>query len=688
MAPLIKNWAPALCGVLALTGSAYGRVRVEDLQTDLTILVHNDLYGAGSTRSDGVIMLSAKKTRKEAKEACEALGEKLWNPTEENKGQDFLSYLNFPGRNGSSNRYWVHGKNDERDLCRTINGKGIFEEIDCKLGRSALCTDTAPFTGPEGADNSQQYRTTVKTGDQRITGFRDKVSFRFQGVRYADKPERFTYPNMHQGNGTVQALDYSPSCYSPLCAFMGNCSEDCLFLNIYTPFLPFDGKCKQKLRPVLLYIHGGAFVIGTGGDPLYDGSQMASRGDVVVVTINYRLGPLGFMTLDDNKTKGNFAIADQIAALDWIRQHIQDFGGDPTKITISGQSAGGASVRALAQSPKAAGKFAAGISMSNLGGLNYATTYSHYFTLAEHNEQISKPLLNEVGCGNAADKLACLRAIDPMVLATLPDHLTARYIVVDNDIIVHQELPLDGTGNVAKVPMIMGYMQDDGPAFIGYPETTDVEAELWKVNFNGTLIVNSGLFPTPSGPNATWNVFNVTGRVTTDAEFRCLDGATAYAADKNSVFPAVYHYDWARTYQITGYNPNPPTCEAPKTAEMPDGDPTLPHFRCHCGELHYIFGNLVQNGRPIRDQIDIPFSQFSLDTWTSFVRTHNPNPDSEFLTARGYTNTTNIISTYGEWAPFNWENPQVRKMDYPPRTITIEDQPQCNLFDLPLSYYL
>ena len=110
---------------------------------------------------------------------------------------------------------------------------------------------------------------------------------------------------------------------------------------------------------------------------------MASRGDVVVVTINYRLSTLGFLALEDGQTNGNFGLADQVAALDWVRQYITAFGGDPNRITIFGQSAGAGSVRALLGSPQAIGKFAAAIPMSNLAGSDYATTYSLYYTIPE-----------------------------------------------------------------------------------------------------------------------------------------------------------------------------------------------------------------------------------------------------------------------------------------------------------------
>lgn len=141
-------------------------------------------------------------------------------------------------------------------------------------------------------------------------------------------------------------------------SFLGNqtthMSEDCLTLNIWSPGT--DG----KKRPVLVWIHGGAFISGSGSSPLYDGTSFAKNGDLVVVTINYRLGILGFLHLaelggDGYQNSGNCGILDQIAALKWVKENIAAFGGDPDQVTIFGESAGAMSVGVLLASPKAKG---------------------------------------------------------------------------------------------------------------------------------------------------------------------------------------------------------------------------------------------------------------------------------------------------------------------------------------------
>jgi para-nitrobenzyl esterase len=156
--------------------------------------------------------------------------------------------------------------------------------------------------------------------------------------------------------------------------------EDCLYLNVWTPGL--DG----GRRPVLAWIHGGAFILGAGSQPLYDGSALARRGDVVVVTINYRLGALGFLHLKERcgeriPATGNEGILDQIAALQWVRDEIAAFGGDPANVTIFGESAGAMSCATLLGTPRARGLFHRAILQS--GSANYVSCREDAARIAE-----------------------------------------------------------------------------------------------------------------------------------------------------------------------------------------------------------------------------------------------------------------------------------------------------------------
>ena len=194
----------------------------------------------------------------------------------------------------------------------------------------------------------------------------------FRGVRYAQAPLgqlRFRPPQPAETwQGVRDALEFGPIAPQQpipmLEALLPSVdqpqSEDCLYLNVWTPGVD-DGA-----RPVMVWIHGGAFTIGSGSEAAYDGANLARRGDVVVVTINYRLGALGFLNLP-SLGGTNFGMRDQTLALRWVQENIASFGGDPGNVTIFGESAGGMSVGSQMASPEAAGLFQKAIPQSGAG---------------------------------------------------------------------------------------------------------------------------------------------------------------------------------------------------------------------------------------------------------------------------------------------------------------------------------
>ena len=235
---------------------------------------------------------------------------------------------------------------------------------------------------------------------------------------------------------------------------------------------------------------------------------------------------------------------------------------------------------------------------------------------------------------------------------------------------------------------MMGTMRDDGAAFIGYPTTTNITQALTADFFPASTIEGSNDFPAPAGPNATLNIFNVTARVATDTELRCIDQASAYSAALHGVLPSVYYYEFNRSYQTPGFDPNAPTCDAPKTADHPFGDPSdSEYFKCHSGELYYEFGTILRNNLAIRDELDIPFSQVILDHWTAFGRTYNPNPDPAYLKARGYYNTANEVAVAGQWAKVDAAAPTLRQLQWTSNQIPFKEGAQCAVLGFPLDYY-
>jgi para-nitrobenzyl esterase len=233
-------------------------------------------------------------------------------------------------------------------------------------------------------------------------------------------------------------------------------SEDCLFLNVWTP------SCDGAKRPVMVWIHGGAFATGAGSIGLYSGKNLATVGDVVVVTINYRLSSLGFLRLTDITngripSTGAEGIADQITALSWVRDNIAAFGGDPGNVTIFGESAGAMSVACLLASPKARGLFHKAISQSGT---------AHIARPREHANKVTEVFLSHLGIAandlERAPVAALLKAQADLTAEVDnkqdPHKLGAMALqpVVDGDVLPLRPIEAVRAGSAAGVPLIAG----------------------------------------------------------------------------------------------------------------------------------------------------------------------------------------------------------------------------------------
>jgi para-nitrobenzyl esterase len=233
----------------------------------------------------------------------------------------------------------------------------------------------------------------------------------FRGIPYAAPPvglRRFLPPVREAAwDGVRDATRFGPESAqldTPIARALGSpgaaSSEDSLFLNVWTP------ACDDAQRPVMVWIHGGAYVFGSGSVPWYDGTRFAQHGDVVVVTINYRLGALGFLHLADAfgaelAGSGNAGILDQIAALEWVRDCIAAFGGNPRDVTVFGESAGGNSVATMLAMPTARGLFHKAIAQSAAGA---------WVSTRERAADVARRTIDELG----------VRARDVDALRALP----------------------------------------------------------------------------------------------------------------------------------------------------------------------------------------------------------------------------------------------------------------------------
>ncbi|CAH2247888.1 jg12247 [Pararge aegeria aegeria] len=204
-------------------------------------------------------------------------------------------------------------------------------------------------------------------GEQKWTITGDKLYNSFKGIPYAAPPIgkfRFKAPQpAPYWKGIRNATEYGNVCpqYDVLRSALTPGSEDCLFMNVYTTCMN-----PSSLLPVLVVVHGGKFIWGSGNDDIYGPDFIVDSSDIVMVTFNYRIDHLGFLSLDTAEAPGNAGMKDQIAALRWVKRNIKNFGGDPNRVTIMGESSGAMSVTYLALSPMSQGLFQRVISMSGV----------------------------------------------------------------------------------------------------------------------------------------------------------------------------------------------------------------------------------------------------------------------------------------------------------------------------------
>ncbi len=294
----------------------------------------------------------------------------------------------------------------------------------------------------------------------------------FRGVAFAQPPVgdlRWRPPvAVDAWNGTRAATEFGPACWqarnadnSPYARGELPRSEDCLTLNLWT-----EARVGER-RPVMVWFHGGGHSSGTGSATIFDGTAMAKKG-VVMVTANYRLGPLGFLAHpaltaeSPQQASGNYGILDHIATLEWVRDNIAAFGGDPGNVTIFGQSAGSWSVCVLQASPLAAGLFHKAIGHS--GGCfgapraHLAKTGGAATAVSGHDAGLA--IAAELGVeGEGADAAAALRAAEPEAVLTAG---RGTGVVVDGWVLPDLPGAIFAAGDQNDVPVIVGSMSDEG----------------------------------------------------------------------------------------------------------------------------------------------------------------------------------------------------------------------------------
>ncbi|MGA5537695.1 carboxylesterase/lipase family protein [Mycolicibacterium nivoides] len=431
----------------------------------------------------------------------------------------------------------------------------------------------------------------------------------FAGIPYAAAPVgalRFAAPAPAPGwPGERDATRSGPRCIQDPDSDPergANSAEDCLSLNVWTP------PVSAEKRPVMVWIHGGAFAGGSGD--IYDAGRLAARGGVVVVTVNYRLGTLGFLAhpaLGAGGDVGNYGLADQQAALRWVRDNIADFGGDPEKVTVAGESAGGMSVCDHLVSPGSAGLFRAAILMSApcqaQAGLAAATPRSLDYAAA-------------AGCPDPATAGACLRAL-PVDALRKPvwyfnigsDELTGP--VTGSALIPQPPLAAFGTDRAERVPVLIGTTRDEFTLFValrylrqGQRYMTGDYPRLLADTFGADAAAVGAHYPI----DRYGGVAQAYSAAVTDGAFACVSDRMAGELSRTG---PVYAYEFN--------DRSAPAPEVMRTLPFPVG-------ASHSLELRYLFD---VGGAPPLNPAQQQLSDQMIDYWSAFVRAGDPAVDGQ-----------------------------------------------------------
>jgi len=473
-----------------------------------------------------------------------------------------------------------------------------------------------PSPGAAQADPADQ---PVRTSAGLVSGATTDTGVRvYKGIPFAAPPVgelRWRPPRSPRSWEGVRAhIEYGPACPQPdSSATLGRLgarptrvfSEDCLYLNLWTSATVSDPKL-----PVMVWFHGGSFTIGTASDDFYDGENLARRG-VVVVTTNYRVGPLGFMAHpllskeSPQGVSGNYGLLDQVAALEWVKANIAAFGGDPHRVTIFGESAGGRSVAHLMVTPLAKGLFHGGIMQSS-------SLYRPIHHLREPwygwpaMETIGERIAARLGCDDADDQLAALRsrtadevlqASDIALTSTQPGNLFEP--VVDGWVIPEVPSIIFEQGRQHSVPVIGGWNADEGTLFMQRMRFDDFEAvrRLVRAAYPAHADEILKLYPFTTPEEARDAVDEISGVSGCGAPMRSIMRSVTRAGS------SAYLYYFSR---VRGG----------------DLGRTLGAF--HGSEIRFVFDNLEGGSTPV-DDIDRRLAHDMSSHWLRFAATGDPN---------------------------------------------------------------
>lgn len=472
----------------------------------------------------------------------------------------------------------------------------------------------------------------VLTDKGKVTGkLLDKKNVcEFKGIPYAAPPVgnlRFAAPRPPAPwTETLKAVKFGGDClqyplgFAPADKLTGG--EDCLYLNVWQPL---GGAPEQK--PVMVFIHGGGFITGTAGISLYEGENLARKGDVVVVTLNYRLGVLGYFAhpaLRGTEGEGNFGILDQVTALKWVKRNIANFGGDPNNVTIFGESAGGVSVGIHIISPASKGLFTKAIVESGpLAFLNKPILES---------EESGLKIAEKLGCSDKDTRkvMACFRALDAKTIwEAAPAKLGAMMSfnkdplkeeidysftpVIDGKLIPDKglKLLLEGKFN-KKIKLMIGSNKDEAEIFtLKRPLDTEADIKAAMTQDAGMIFEKFGIRVYQAEALALYKVSDFPSprkaynALVGDFAFTCPTLFMAKIAAANGVETRLYHF-----------------------TKAPDEKSIAKDWGAfHGAELPFVFDQFTFMGVSFGNKANSEVADDMIALWSSFARDGTPSAD-------------------------------------------------------------
>jgi len=460
--------------------------------------------------------------------------------------------------------------------------------------------------------------TTSRTGEIRI----------FKGIPFAAPPVgefRWKAPQPVRAWSGVRKCDQfgpspmqgKPSPFGPWSAEYlipeTPISEDCLYLNVWSGSPATKAGAVPEKRPVVVWIYGGGFNSGGSGCAIYDGEAMAHRG-IVFVSLNYRVGPFGFMAHPEltkesgHNASGNYGLLDQLAALQWVKQNIAVFGGDPTNITIAGQSAGSMSVNCLVASPLAKGLFTKAIAQSGAG-------FGRFTQALGQAEESGLKTMQALGVAS----LAAMRA--QPADAILKHAQGVRGPVIDGYVLPQSLLDLFAAGRQNQISLLTGWNEDEGLG--GAPKSADAFRKQLDEQYGAKAADLLTHYPAGTDEEAAHSQANLSRDMTF----------------------GVQNYRWANLESQQKH----PVWVYRFTRKLPATGEYARYGAFHTGEVAYAYDNLRFINRTLRplNTTDDQLARTMSSYWANFIKTGNPNgnglPDWP-----GYTTDRKQIMVLGD----------------------------------------